>query len=366
MNLRLSSLLAGCLFFSACLSAASLKGTVVDPSGAPIAGAQVSVVDRVGVVAANRLGVQRSVRSEASGPCARRLAGWWLPRRDSPPQKSAWMAPPSPLTVKLALAPVVDSVRVVGSAIDVAASQQGGSISIIPSAEIRQSNQPMAVDLMRYIPGLAFSQTGATGGVAGLSIRGGYNDFNLVQIDGVPVNAFGGNFDFAHIADRVAGSRGGDSRAAIVAVRPLCQQRRGQLRDAPAGRAFESGRGGRRRQQLRTPLRHLGRRAVAGIRRGRFRLANRRQRPCHQQRLPQPEPDAQPDAALRPPVAQPAWRFRFQLGGRARPVGLRSVRILHRHRHHQPQQKQFRRLPGALPGRYFRTVCARSCSARFF
>ncbi len=68
---------------------------------------------------------------------------------------------------------------------------------------------------MRYIPGLAFNQTGAMGGVAGLSIRGGYNDFNLVEIDGVPVNAFGGNFDFAHIAteslDRVEVIRGPQS-----------------------------------------------------------------------------------------------------------------------------------------------------------
>ncbi len=163
---------------------------------------------------ANRLGVQRSLRSEASRPFA---AGWRLVIT-APGFATAEVrldGATSPLTVKLALAPVVDSVRVVGSAIDVTASQQGGSISIIPSAEIRQSNLPMAVDLLRYIPGLAFSQTGATGGVAGLSIRGGYNDFNLVQIDGVPVNAFGGNFDFAHIPteslDRVEVIRGPQS-----------------------------------------------------------------------------------------------------------------------------------------------------------
>ncbi len=121
----------------------------------------------------------------------------------------------SPLTIKLSLAPVIDAVRVVGSVIDVPASQQAGSINIIPSTEIRESNQPMAVDLMRYIPGVSFIQTGATGGVAGLYIRGGYPDFNLVQIDGIPVNAFGGNFDFAHIAteslDRVEVIRGPQS-----------------------------------------------------------------------------------------------------------------------------------------------------------
>ena len=51
MRRRISDLSAFCLFFSACLSAAEIKGKVVDPSGAPIAGAQVSVVGRVGVEA---------------------------------------------------------------------------------------------------------------------------------------------------------------------------------------------------------------------------------------------------------------------------------------------------------------------------
>jgi hypothetical protein len=51
MRRRISNVSAFCLFFSACLSAAEIKGKVVDPSGAPVAGAQVSVVSRVGVEA---------------------------------------------------------------------------------------------------------------------------------------------------------------------------------------------------------------------------------------------------------------------------------------------------------------------------
>jgi len=39
--------------------------------------------------------------------------------------------------------------------------------------------------------------------VAGLFIRGGYATFNLVEIDGVQWNSFGGNFDFrAHSGPR--------------------------------------------------------------------------------------------------------------------------------------------------------------------
>jgi outer membrane receptor protein involved in Fe transport len=193
MRRKISDVSAFCLFFSACLSAAEIKGKVVDPSGAPVGGAQVSVVSRVGV------GAQTA--SSISG-------AFELNTPETPGAKLVVTAPgfstqtlplEREMTVRLEIAPQIDSVRVVGSAMDVAASEQGGSVNIISGEEIRERNQAMALDLLREVPGLAFSQTGATGGLTGLYIRGGYATDNLVEIDGVPVNAFGGNFDFAHI-----------------------------------------------------------------------------------------------------------------------------------------------------------------------
>jgi Carboxypeptidase regulatory-like domain len=43
--------LLACSVFSACLLAADIRGRVVDPSGAALAGAKVSAVGRTGVVA---------------------------------------------------------------------------------------------------------------------------------------------------------------------------------------------------------------------------------------------------------------------------------------------------------------------------
>ena len=190
--------LAYSLFFSACLSAAEIKGTVVDQSRAPIARAQVSIVIPTGVteqtVTADD-GAFQFQTPEASPPEARLVVTAPGFRTAEIPLRDA----AKPLSIQLEIAPVLDTVRVVGSALDISPSQLGSSISLVPSEQIRSSNQPLAVDLLRYIPGLVFSQTGPTGGVSGLYIRGGYPDFNLVQIDGVPVNAFGGNFDFAHI-----------------------------------------------------------------------------------------------------------------------------------------------------------------------
>jgi outer membrane cobalamin receptor len=213
----LQGLAALLLLFSAGLPAAALTGTVADPSGAPVVGAQVAVSVPAGIAAHTLTGVNGSFELDtavANAPDAKLVVA-------APGFRTAetlLSAASQPLVVKLQLAPLQDSVSVVGSAIDVPASQQGGSTSIVTSEEIRQSNLAQAVDLLRYLPGMAISQTGFTGGLTSLYLRGGYDDFNLVEIDGIPVNSFGGGFDFAHIPaeelDRVEVIRGPESAVA--------------------------------------------------------------------------------------------------------------------------------------------------------
>ncbi|MBZ5586280.1 MAG: TonB-dependent receptor, partial [Acidobacteriia bacterium] len=206
----------GCVFCSFLvslgLSAAALlsvKGRVADPSGAPVPGARISVVTQLGVTQTFVTPDGAFALEAAPGSKLVITAPGFAPKTVPAQETNA------PLEINLELAPVVDSVRVAGSAIDVAASQQGGSVSIIPREELRERNEPLAIDLLRYVPGAAFVQNGPTGSLAGLYIRGGYPAFNLVEIDGVPVNAFGGNFDFAHIPsealDRVEVVRGPQS-----------------------------------------------------------------------------------------------------------------------------------------------------------
>jgi outer membrane receptor protein involved in Fe transport len=217
MYIRLQGLAALLLLFSAGLPAASLKGTVADPSGAPVVGAQVAVSVPAGIAARTLTGVNGSFELDtavANAPDAKLVVA-------APGFRTAEIAlaaASQPLLVKLELAPLQDSVSVVGSAIDVPASQQGRSTSIVTSEEIRQSNLAQAVDLLRFLPGMAVSQTGFTGGLTSLYLRGGYDDFNLVEIDGIPVNGFGGTFDFAHIPaeelDRVEVIRGPESAVA--------------------------------------------------------------------------------------------------------------------------------------------------------
>lgn len=189
--------------FSACflillpvsLAAADLRGTVLDPSGSAIPGAQVSAVNRLGLVDQSDTDRQGAFVLRVHDTAGIRVvvtAGGFATRTVAP-------ASGEPLGIRMEIAPQVDSVRVVGSSIDVPMSEQGSSVSVISHEEIAQRNEPMAADLLRYLPGLSLTQNGSRGAAASLLIRGGDADFNLVQIDGVPVNAFGGAFDFAHI-----------------------------------------------------------------------------------------------------------------------------------------------------------------------
>ena len=193
MRIDVASLLFFVPIFSVCLSAAEVNGKVTDPSGAPVAGAQVSLVSRVGVEGQTVSGPNGTFVLESPGGPDIRLVV------TAPGFSTQTLPMDRAASVELAIAPQVDSVKVVGSSIDVAASQQGSSVSIIPREEVRERNEPYAMDLLRFVPGVTFNQTGAAGGVSSLFLRGGNSNFSLVRIDGVPVNAFGGGFDFAHI-----------------------------------------------------------------------------------------------------------------------------------------------------------------------
>ena len=103
--------------------------------------------------------------------------------------------------IRLAIAPITDSIRVTGSALDVPASRQGSSVSVITSQELRERNEAQAADLLRQVPGVVLAQNGARGAVADMFVRGGDSKYNLVLLNGIPVSTFfqGGLFDFAHV-----------------------------------------------------------------------------------------------------------------------------------------------------------------------
>ncbi len=183
------------LIASSPLWSAEIQGTVFDPSNSPIAGAQVAAINDVGVIVEQITDDKGHFDFNVSP-----LFENYRLRVTAPGFQMVTVAA-GVSSIQLSLAPQSDSVRVEGSAIDVPASQQGTSVSVITSAEIRQRNEAQAVDLMRELPGMVFAQDGARGSVADLFVRGGSSNYNLVELNGIPINSFyyGGLFDFSQI-----------------------------------------------------------------------------------------------------------------------------------------------------------------------
>ena len=181
--------------FASSLFAAEIKGTVTDPTQSPISGALVAAVNDVGVIIQQITDDQGHFDFNVS-PL---FDNYQLRVTAAGFQMVTVGAAAS--NIQLSLAPQSDSIRVEGSAIDVPASQQGTSVSTITSAEIRDRNEAQAVDLMRELPGMVFAQDGARGSVADLFVRGGSSNYNLVELNGIPINSFyyGGLFDFSQI-----------------------------------------------------------------------------------------------------------------------------------------------------------------------
>ena len=177
------------------LNAAQLKGTVTDPSGKPISGAQVAAVNDAGVILQqttdNQGGFDFYVSPLYENYQLRVTAGGF-----STTTVAAGVA-----NIQLALAPQSDSIQVVGSAIDATAATQGTSTSVITSAEIRQRDEAQTVDLLRELPGMVIAQSGASGSVGSLFVRGAGSNYNLVELNGIPISSFyyGGGFDFSQM-----------------------------------------------------------------------------------------------------------------------------------------------------------------------
>lgn len=78
----------------------------------------------------------------------------------------------------------------------------GASVIVVPAAELERRQTAQVVDVLRDIPGVAFSRNGGVGGVTAVRIRGAEGDQTVVLIDGIKLNdpsQPGGGFNFANL-----------------------------------------------------------------------------------------------------------------------------------------------------------------------
>jgi len=95
------------------------------------------------------------------------------------------------------------SVVVTATRIETPAREIGSSLSVVDGAEIERSREPVLLDALRAVPGLALLQNGGPGSAASVFIRGANSEHVLVLLDGVEVNDPmnpSRSFDLAHLA----------------------------------------------------------------------------------------------------------------------------------------------------------------------
>ena len=214
-----------CFAFSLAAAAADLQVKVVDPQGAAVAGATVSLrcADSSKVLAAQSTSAEgvAAFRSLHSSSCqVQVLAPGFAAETMVVPGASAGAAavmasPPVGLVITLRLANALETVVVSATRTPVPAEETGASISTLENGQLEAMQPAAESDALRFLPGTVVSAAGQTGGLASLFVRGGDSDYNKVIVDGVPVTEPGGIFDFGTVpmagADRVELLRGAQS-----------------------------------------------------------------------------------------------------------------------------------------------------------
>jgi len=175
-----------------------LSGTLTDPSGAAVAGAQISA-QQVGTTE-----TPLTAKTSATGIYSLALAPG---RYRVTVKQDPFLARESEVTLQpgetttlnfhLELAPMSASVVVTAQPLPTNESQTAAPVDVITRRDIASREAVSMPDLLQYSPGVAFGRTGAMGGTASLFLDGGNSNFTKVLVDGTPINPPGGAVDFS-------------------------------------------------------------------------------------------------------------------------------------------------------------------------
>ena len=179
-------------------AAAPVKGRVLDPDGRPVPGATVmlssggTLLSTTVTDANGRFDVEAPDGQPSSIRIA--LAGFRAEPREIDGNVSTDLG-----DIRLDMSAVSESVVVSAAQVELPLSQASSSVTVISGEELDARQIHSLADALRTVPGITVSATGGPGAVTGLFPRGGESNFTLVYVDDVPVTAFGGEFDFAHL-----------------------------------------------------------------------------------------------------------------------------------------------------------------------
>jgi outer membrane receptor protein involved in Fe transport len=210
--------LLGALFVLLSATAAqagTMAGTVLDPSGRPVPDAHVTLLRSLVVLDEGQTDSEGKFKftglADGKYQVVASATGLASPQGVVEVRGSEVQT----VDLHLQLTAVQQQVVVSASLTDSLASEVGSSVSVITGQDINDRAVLNVLDVLSGIPGVEVSQTGRYGGVTGVYVRGGQSNYNLVMVDGMELNEFGGAFDFAPLpadgVERVEVTRGPES-----------------------------------------------------------------------------------------------------------------------------------------------------------
>jgi outer membrane cobalamin receptor len=195
--------------------AATLEGTVFDPSGKTVPNVRVSLFRALVAVEEQQTNARGEYRfADIEAGAYQILAG-------SPSLSSTTIDvalgnnETKKQDIHLKVSSIESNVVVSASLGGALISQIGSSVSIINRQEIEDRGSENLVETVRGVPGVEIYQTARRGGHAGMFIRGGESNYGAILLDGIPMNQFGGEFDLSTLPsdgiERVEITRGPQS-----------------------------------------------------------------------------------------------------------------------------------------------------------
>jgi vitamin B12 transporter len=182
-------------------STATLSGTLLDPSGATIAGAVVSLTPADSVAGAAALNTQSNSSGQFSFtvPAGRyRLIASHRSFTRRAEELTLATGETREITLRLELERLAETVVVTAEAQPLRADAAAAPVQVITGEEISSRQSASLASLLSIVTGVSVARSGRIGGVASLFLDGGNSNFAKVLIDGAPANEPGGAVDFSN------------------------------------------------------------------------------------------------------------------------------------------------------------------------
>lgn len=183
---------------SAFADGSNIHGTVTDPLGAVVPGAQVELLRQGKPVSSTTTDSEGKYRFSPLPP-GRYQVKTTAPSFATQQSDAIYVGSNSNAAVDLTLKVGSVSQQVVVSATGTSLpeTQTGASVSVVTSDQFQY--KPEVLEPLRQVPGVQVLENGQRGINESLFIRGGESKFNKVLLDGIPLNEIGGTVDFGGV-----------------------------------------------------------------------------------------------------------------------------------------------------------------------